>query len=160
MQIVKAMLEVEKVLEKYPIEYRKNYYINKDSVTVIEKQMELAGGTYDNEENIIEYSNTDALIHELFHMAFRDKDKVNKKVFEDEEIYYSNGVSFKVNKEMTKKGHGITEGFCEYLCQKIKNKKSTFNYYFVDLLISIYSERYENEYFDNLYLGNIKISIY
>ena len=103
MKIIKAMLEVEKVLEQYPVEYRKNYYINRDSLTVIEKPMELVGGTYDNEENIIEFSSIDSLIHELFHMSFRDKGKANEKVFEDEEIYYGNGVSFKVLKnEMPK----------------------------------------------------------
>lgn len=136
---------VEKVLKEFPLECSRNYYDNKDEVTIIEKEIIVDSlyGNYNNENNSINIYFEESLPHELFHMAFRDKRKVGKKVWPDDEVFYSNGVSF----EKINDGHkifyqqGLTEGFAEYLNRKCcNNYGQEFNYFFIDLLISIYGE--------------------
>ena len=144
----KKQLElVEKILNNYPSECRKNYYENKDTLIIIEDEEEptikTIGGTYDEVDNIIKIYNSDSIFHELFHMCFRNKNNIDKKIFENKNIYFSNGVSYKIEKEdkTTYCGKGINEGFAEYLNRKINSSRGrAFEYFIVDLLISIYGE--------------------
>lgn len=137
--------KVEKVLSKFPLDCRKNYDENKQTlkINLSKPIMNKLYGTYDHEENIIDLYLEDALPHELFHMAFRDGNKVGLKIWEDEDMVYENGVSFSFmcNGSKVIYGRGITEGFAEWLarlCTDYKGK--SFQYYFMDLLISIYGE--------------------
>lgn len=137
--------KIEEVLDTFPVECRTNYYENKKSVK-IEKKDELFKnlyGTYDHEKNEIEFYRETALPHELFHMAFRDKEKVEKKIFEDSDIIYGNGISYSSvqNGKKNTAGKAITEGFAEYLSRKCSEEKGNLlEFFFIDLLISIYGE--------------------
>jgi len=136
---------VEKILQNYPEEWIKNYYINKQDLVIVfaDEISELASGMYDNEKNTIKLCNIEALPHELFHMAFRDKTKINKKIMPNGDMYYGNGVSGKIIKDGKKMSvnKGMTEGYIGYLLKKCGIfKGKSFYYFFVDLLISIYGE--------------------
>lgn len=136
---------VERVLEKFPSECEKNYYENKKSVIIESKEKYIKSiyGDYDHEKNEINLYQESALTHEAFHMAFRDKDKVNKKVYEDKYIYYENGISYSIIKNGKKniRGKGLTEGFAEYLSRKCGViKGQDIFYFFTNLLILIYGE--------------------
>lgn len=143
MEKFQSFADVEEVLSTFPLEYRNNYYVNKNSLKIVSEKEVLKNvtGQYDNEKNIIFISNDNvSLIHELFHMSFRDETKVNKKLYDGKEWYYGNGVSFK-DADGKKHCYGIVEGFCEYLSRKCSSQKGhNISYYFTDLLISIYSE--------------------
>lgn len=137
--------KVEEVLSQFSGDCRHNYDLNKKTLKVNFQTpiMDKLYGTYDNEENEIELYKEDALLHELFHMSFRAPSKVNQKIYEDEDIMYSNGIAFSFicNDKKVVYGKGIVEGFVEYLFRKIENNdKKSFQYFFVDLLISIYGE--------------------
>lgn len=135
---------VENLLKKYPSEYSKNYYENKKSLIIEEKETKLSSGYYDNDKNIITIYDEKSLPHELFHMSFRDKEKVGKIAIEGYEQTYSNGVSFELIKDGQKVfwQRGLTEGFAEYLNEKCGGnyKGHNFEYFFTKLLISIYGE--------------------
>ena len=136
---------VESVLEKFPSDCRENYYENKKSVVIEKKEKYINSiyGDYDHEKNEINLYQDSALTHEAFHMAFRDKDKLNKKIYEDEEVKYDNGISYSVIRDGKKNisGKGLTEGFAEYLSRKCEVcKGQDLFYFFTDLLISIYGE--------------------
>lgn len=137
--------KVENILENFPLEYRKNYIDNKKTVIIKHKKeiWKSIGGSYDNDTNTITIYKEKSYPHELFHMAFRDSKKVGKKIWEDYEIYYENGISYSKYENNTKVcyNQGLTEGFAEYLSRKCcENKGQNFNYFFTDLLISIYGE--------------------
>lgn len=137
---------VEGVLKEFPVECRRNYIMNKENVTIKKKRKPCwknITGTYNNEKNEITIYQSSSLPHELFHMAFRDKEKVGKKLWEDKDMYYDNGVSYATYKNGMKLLHhqGLTEGFAEYLSRKCCDcRGQDINYFFVDLLISIYGE--------------------
>lgn len=136
---------VENVLEKFPSDCRENYYENKKSVVIETKEKYLKSiyGDYDHEKNEITLYDESALPHEAFHMGFRDKDKVNKKIYEDKDIHYENGISYSFiqNSKKIICGKGLTEGFAECLSRKCGLLKGQDLYcYFTDLLISIYGE--------------------
>lgn len=134
---------VEEVLTKYPIAWQKNYYQNKmDLVVQYEKRvMKSSCASYNHEKNEITLTNNkDSLLHELFHMSFRDKSKIGQEV--ESGIFIGNGVSL-VNCQKEKiKLYGITEGFAEYLNRKTKQhlNGNDIEYFFVDLFITIYGE--------------------
>ncbi len=71
-------------------------------------------------------------------MAFRDENKVGKGITKD--AIYGNGVSFKnLGNEILNKG--VTEGFAEFLSRYCQlSKGHMIEYFFIDLLISIYGE--------------------
>ena len=136
---------VEEVLSNFPLECRKNYYENKKilKINMEETVCEKIYGDYDHDENIITLYRIEALPHELFHMAFRDSKKVNRKIYDDCDMVYGNGVSFSTycNEKKIIMAKGFTEGFAEYLSRKCSvYEGKTYQYYFVDLLISIYGE--------------------
>lgn len=138
---------VEKILSFYPKEWRKNYYENKKNLvietSIDEEKIKTRGGEYDEVNNIIIIYKPDSIIHELFHMCFRNKNNINNKIFENEDIYFSNGVAYRIEKENSVSycGKGLNEGFVEYLNRKIYcGKGRAFEYFIVDLLISIYGE--------------------
>lgn len=133
---------VEEVLSNFPLECRKNYYENKNSLKInIEDSIsDKIYGDYDHYENIITLYRIEALPHELFHMAFREGNKVDKKI---DGFVYNNGVSFSIENNGRKIIHaqGLNEGFAEYLSRKCSLcEGKIYQYYFVDLLISIYGE--------------------
>lgn len=135
---------VEKLLSKYPLSWQKNYYQNKLDLLIEHENQEIRSifADYDHDKNRITiYGNNDAsIVHELFHMAFRDKDKVGKEIGEG--ITYENGVCFKDVENDRKHLDSVTEGFAEYLsrlCQSTKHGRA-IEYFFIDLLINIYGE--------------------
>lgn len=136
--------KVEQVLDGFPLDCRYNYDANKESVKInfVAPIVDKLYGTYNNEDNIIDVYKEDALVHELFHMSFRDPNKANQKIYEDEDIKYSNGIafSFMSDDEKIVYGKGIVEGFVDYLLKKTGDNKKSFQYFFIDLLISIYGE--------------------
>ena len=136
--------KVEKILEMFPEECRKNYYENKKTLKVAFKDDKnlFHKGEYNDVTNKIYLGNDkEVFYHEIFHMAFNDRKKLNQLVgsFNDKKYYYSNGISFKINDKHF--GYALTEGFVEYLARKISNiKGQRYNYFFANLLISIYGE--------------------
>lgn len=138
---------VENILKNFPIEYQKNYFINKDAVTIDfkEKNTKIIDSSYDNNTNTITIYNESSLPRGLFHMAFRDPNKVGIKIYEDKDIniYYSNGIALECHKNNEKVLYhkGMLEGFVEYLNRKVCDDKGQhYNFFFVDLLISIHGE--------------------
>lgn len=153
-------LLVERVLEFYPIEWRKNYYNNKKNLKIDKKNepyfLQNIYGCYDENKNTIEIYDDNSIIHELFHTCFRDKEKLQKKIFDDENFYYSSGVSYKIYRpgKTIYSGMALTEGFVEYLSRKVCSFKGhNFEYFIVDLLISIYGEDILEYPFTNNILG-------
>lgn len=145
MNIEKYYTVVESVLKNYPKEYMSNYIKNKKTVKINyeESIVKTVTGSYDNELNEIFYSQEASLPHELFHMSFRDEEKVEKKIFEDSCKFYSNGVSFYeyIDGNKITYAEGVTEGFAEWLSKKcISGKGRILEAFFIDLLISIYGE--------------------
>lgn len=134
---------VEQTLSKFPTSWQKNYYQNKNNLKIISKKGEIRSisANYEHEKNIITIYNQNmkSLPHELFHMAFRDKDKIEKELTNG--IIYSNGVSFKNITEEIIYLKSITEGFAEYLSRfSTPYKGHNIEYFFINLLISIYGE--------------------
>ena len=137
--------KVEEVLNQFPEDCKKNYFDNKKTLEI--KRMEIdvptITGNYDHEDNVIEYKKEESIYHELFHMSFRDKDKVNKKLFEENEFVYSNGIAYKymIEDELQITGIGLVEGFAEYLSRKCCSYIGhQYLYFFTDLFISIHGQ--------------------
>ncbi len=152
------ILLVEKLLESYPVKWRRNYYNNKKTLKInkLDSILGTVCGKYDEEKNLITLYNDTALIHELFHSCFRDDEKLNKQV-DNFEFYYSNGITMKNKNNNIKYGVALTEGFVEYLSRKISCSKGyDFEYFIVDLLISIYGEDILKYPFTNDILGFYK----
>ena len=137
--------KVEEVLDRFPNDCRVNYYENKKSLK-IDRQTVIFNnlyGTYDDKENEIILYRESSLPHELFHVAFRDEKKVDKKIFEDAIVCYGNGISYSKpeNDRTIIRGEALTEGFAEYLARMCcESKGRAIEYFFTDLLISIYGE--------------------
>lgn len=152
------ILLVEKLLESYPVRWRRNYYNNKKTLKInkideLDSLLGIVCGKYDEEKNLITLYNDKAIIHELFHSCFRDAEKLNKQV-DDFEYYYSNGIAMKNKNNNIKYGLALTEGFVEYLSRKISSFKGyVFEYFIVDLLISIYGEEILKYPFTNDVIG-------
>lgn len=147
---------VEKVLSKYPISWQKNYYQNKKNLIVVyeESEVKSVSADYNHEKNIITIydSKEEFSAHELFHMAFRDEDKVEKRI--TKKAIYSNGVSFENPENEIIYLKGVTEGFAEFLSRYCKlSKGHTIEYFFIDLLISIYGEEILEYPFQNDPMG-------
>lgn len=133
---------VENILKKFPLEWQKNYEENKKDVIIKKEEVSKSKifGNYDNEKNIITLYNEESLPHELFHMAFRNRNKLNQKLFEDANLIYDNGVAYH-DLEGNIYGNALTEGFVEYLSRKCSSLKGhNMEYYFVNLLIQIHGE--------------------
>jgi len=137
--------KVEEVLSTFPEDCTKNYYENKKTLEIREMEIDVPNitGDYDHEDNVIEFKKEEAIPHELFHMSFRDKDKVGKKLFEDNEFIYSNGIAYKymIDDELQITGKGLVEGFAEYLSRKCCSYIGhQYLYFFTDLFISVHGE--------------------
>ena len=145
MNINKYYKMVENILNSSPSKYSLNYYKNKKTIE-FEKEDELVKGMvggYNPELNKINYTEEHALPHELFHMAFNNREKLKKEMYKDSKLYYSNGVSFfkYIDGEKHIFGKGINEGFAQYLSEKcISTNGRIFELFFADLFISIYGE--------------------
>lgn len=134
--------KVEQVLARFPQDWGKNYYRNKNDLVVVheQKQEDWRFADYSHENNIITIfgDNYEAVSHELFHMAFRDREKVNKEFTSG--TIFANGICFK-NANDEKNLIGLLEGFTEYLARLCCNARGReIEFFFVDLLISIYGE--------------------
>lgn len=132
---------VENLLESYPSNWSENYYNNKKTLKINKVSENLicsrVKGSYDEINNIITIHEDESIIHELFHVCFRDEKKLNQVVLNN--YCYSNGIALKSGEN--KYGEALTEGFVEYLNRKIEvSKHYNFEYFIVDLLISIYGE--------------------
>ena len=69
--------------------------------------------------------------HELFHMAFTNKKKLNRELYAKSDMYHESGIAFKSKNIIMYKG--ITEGFAEYLSRKCTDSKAKdFDYYFAN----------------------------
>lgn len=134
---------VEKIMSKYPLDWQKNYFKNKKDLIIKHEETKIKSVTadYNHENNIITIygNNNNSIVHELFHMSFRDKEKVGKKI--DDNTIYGNGVCFKNIIKDRKYLNGLTEGFAEYLTRLCQvSLGHVVEYFFTDLLISIYGE--------------------
>ena len=142
--------KVEEVLSSFPEDCRKNYYDNKKTLTIEKMEIDVPNisGTYYPEDNTIQLKKEEALPHELFHMAFRDKDKLEQNMFENSDLSYENGIAYKYIAEDGKtfiNGKGLVEGFAEYLSRKCcPYIGHQFLYFFTDLFISIHGENIIN----------------
>lgn len=136
--------KVEEILDLFPVECRKNYYENKKTLKIkVEKSNGEREGFYDVYKNEITLYNIDVLPHELFHMAFNNKDKLDKKIYKDLNVYFSNGIECIMEKDGNEclYGGALNEGFVEYLSRKCSSLRGyVYYYYFADLLISIHGE--------------------
>lgn len=137
----KHFKNVESVLAKFPKEAQVNYYRNKktliiDDVTCLANSL----AEYSPKYNRIKLVDKKVLEHELFHMAFNDRENLGKEIKPN--IYLNNGVSYVEGKNNKECGIGLTEGFAESLARK--SKTETFGREFqcciVNILISIYGE--------------------
>lgn len=150
--------KVEEVLQNFPSEWSKNYYANKKNLKINYEEAfsKNFSGSYDHDTNMITIFSKDALPHELFHMAFRDEEKISKKIIENSDFYYANGVSFfrYQNDEKIFYNKGLTEGMTEYLSRKCSFEEGhSFEYFFTNLLISIYGEEVLKYSFQNDPIG-------
>lgn len=164
----KQINKVEEILSKFPERCRNNFYLNLKTLKINEEHSNTnVLGNYNPLTNTITLYDDTSLHHELFHMAFHNPNNYGKEVGDKE--YTDNGISLKQGNIIF--GHALTEGFAEYLNRKCKsNKGKHFEYYFADLLISIYGEEIleyplennpidflENEKFNNIleYINNL-----
>ena len=137
---------VEEVLNSFPKECQKNYYENKKTLKIEKMEIDIPNitGTYDPEENSISLKEEDAFPHELFHMAFRDLEKVEQEMDESGDFIYENGIAYRFKTEEGNsiiRGKGLVEGFAEYLSRKCCSSIGhQYLYFFTDLLISIHGE--------------------
>lgn len=150
---------VENVLKKYPESWQRNYYQNKSGLIIKEEESDFifTAADYSHEDNIITIYNgkNSSLPHELFHMSFRDKEKVNKEICND--FLYSNGISFKEKESEKNYLTATTEGFADYLTSFIKpDVGHPIEYFFISLLINIYGEEILEFSFLNDPLGFMK----
>ena len=146
--------KVEAILKRFPKDCQKNYYDNKRTLKIkYSNQIDAhLKGNYNPEENIITIYDIKATPHELFHMAFTNKKKLNREVYAKSDMYHESGLAFKSKDIIMYKG--ITEGFAEYLSRKCTDSRAKdFDYYFANLLISIYGEEIINFAFKNDPLG-------
>lgn len=157
--------KVESIISSFPKECQRNYFENKKTLKIkyanqINPSLK---GNYNSQENTMTIYDISSTPHELFHMAFTNREKQNQELYSKSDLYYDSGLAFK-SKNITL-GKGITEGFAEYLGRKCTDIKSKdFDYYFANLLISIYGEEiinfalkndplgfYENEMFHDVF---------
>lgn len=134
----KQIEKVEEILLMFPERCRSNFYINLKTLKINDdKSFSNVLGNYNPKRNVITLYDDLSLCHELFHMAFNNPNSYGKE--EGDKEYIDNGISLKAGDIIF--GHALTEGFVEYLNRKCKfNKGKHFEYYFADLLISIYGE--------------------
>lgn len=164
----KQIEKVEEILSKFPEKCRNNFYLNLKTLKINEEQPNTnVLGNYNPLTNTITLYDNSSLHHELFHIAFHNPNSYGKDIGDKE--YTDNGISIRQGDIIF--GHALTEGFVEYLNRKCKsNKGKHFEYYFADLLISIYGEEIleyplennpidflENEKFNNIleYINNL-----
>lgn len=146
--------KVEAIISRFPKDCQKNYFDNKKSLKIkYSNQIDAhLKGNYNQEENIMTIYDIKATPHELFHMAFSNKKKLNRELYAKSDMFHENGLAFKYGNVIMYKG--ITEGFAEYLARKCTDSKAKdFDYYFANLLISIYGEEIINFAFKNDPMG-------
>lgn len=72
---------VGKLLESYTSCWNENYYNNKKTLKINKENEDLirfgVTGYYDEVNNIITIYKDDSIIHELFHVGFRNGEKLN-----------------------------------------------------------------------------------
>lgn len=130
--------KVEEVLLMFSEKCKNNFYRNLKNLKINRDNSSTnILGNYNPLENAITLYDDSSLCHELFHMAFNNASSYGKEV--EAGLYIDNGISLKSENSIF--GHALTEGFTEYLNRKCKsNKGKHFEYYFANLLISIYGE--------------------
>ncbi len=135
----KQLLAFEELLLQFSYQAQFNYYINKVTLEIyIDDELGYLDGGYNSYKNIINLSDENVLLHEIAHMAFNNKNEINKKI--SSKYIKKNGIIFKFKKDYY--GKGINEGFAESLARragKIPNTRS-FEAYIVNLLVSIYGD--------------------
>lgn len=124
-------------LDNFPLECKSNFCNNLETLKIVYDPSFRTLGNYNPSLNLITFRDRGALVHELFHMAFCNSGSYGKKVYGDFSL--QNGISLQSGDYIF--GYGITEGFAEYLSRKCGfSLGRDFEYYFADLLISIYGE--------------------
>lgn len=131
--------DVEEVLNEFPIDARKIYNTNKETL-VIEQDSNLNfRGQYDIIQNRITIKDPSALKHELFHMASDNRKKFGTEFIPD--FCLGGGVSYyRSNGTGSLYGKGFTEGFVQSLADmaNMPTRGYLFETYIINLLVSIY----------------------
>lgn len=142
MDIGDQFANVETLLDTFPKEARENYYENINTLEIeFNHTFSSKMADYDVYLNKIRLGDERALEHELFHMA-----SVNRRLFDTlipsikTRGNYQDGISFY---HFVDKGFGLNEGMIESLARRsgATTNGYFFNWYIVDLLISIYGEK-------------------
>lgn len=143
MTIEDKIKNVEKVINTFSEECRKNFYKNIKTLK-IEKvdylKNSTATGLYNSKENKILYVNEECIEHELFHMACNSGEK--RKIEKLENVYVLNGIELYSEEENEIYNRGLNEGFIESLARKSNgnSKDECFELFIVGLLADIYGE--------------------
>lgn len=142
MNISEKIKNVEKVINTFPEECRKNFYENIQTLA-FEKRDYFNGatGSYIYDENKIIYVEEESIEHELFHMASSNREKCKTKITEN--ICLGNGIQYRLEGENSFHNIGLNEGFIENLARKSNNNSCgrSFECFISGLLISIYGEK-------------------
>ena len=124
-------------LDSFPLECKSNFCNNLETLKIVYDPSFRTLGNYNPSLNLITFRDRDALVHELFHMAFCNRNSYGKKIHGNFSL--QNGIALQSDDYIF--GYGLTEGFAEYLSRKCGfSLGRDFEYYFADLLISIYGE--------------------
>ena len=126
-------LVMDQFLKNYPCEYGKCYYDNLETLKLIkvDKFMEdNLAGKYNQDGNVIIFNKSDALGHELFHMASYDRER--------------HIMAFDGHMDIEK---GLIEGMTEYLFNKAYSRGSVSGYGFEVFCVSMLDDM------DNLFKG-------
>ena len=118
--------QFEAYFASLPSEYSSLYYKNKESVKILRLDKlvdEICTGKYNNEKNVIVYSESDALGHELVHMATND--------IENKRFAIDNGLDIE---------YGLYEGMTEYIASEIYDFSYPNSYPFEVFCVSMLEE--------------------
>ncbi len=151
-----AFQRVEKVLANFSEEARRNYEMNKKTVTIdFFSEQEKEYSQYLPASNKIELTRYKDLDHELFHMAFQDFRKYQTEIYPN--VFLENGVSFQNAGQYMISNKALTEGFANSLAKKAReNSAYPFETFIVELLVAIYGEKIYEFPLQNDPLGFIK----
>lgn len=164
-------------MKRFPLEYRRLYDKNLDTLEIFkvdEIDRMTSNGVYDNKDNIILFTDSVALGHELFHMSSTDIDKGISAIESD--MQYEEGIIEGITEYLYMLAYGLKKpdsyDFQVFAIRMLEHIPDLFKYYFIpnhkefirlfpnrkdiyNLIFSldVYTER-SNEYLENLCSSN------